>query len=145
MKYLLLLWCLVLGGCVSAPGLPIDYDQVDTKPNGRLLPPPVLPQRSITEDSFYRDLETTHLTYLKKYHTYITRQVRFHEPEFDQPKPSCKDLQWPVYTPPSKPKLTNYDDPDEIIRVLTVYLKATQQSVLEYQSSIQVLEQRCKR
>lgn len=134
MRFLLLFFVLLLGGCAVVPPAP-DYDLVETQPNGVLLPPPAPLARDLTNNTYYRDVEDARLVSLKKYQAYITRQIQAVEPGWGVERKHCGDVELPAYNPPARPKVDRTMEPEDIIVELTLYIRELKLAQKLYQSA----------
>lgn len=134
MRFLLLFFVLLLGGCAVVPPTP-DYDLVETQPNGVLLPPPAPLARDLTNDTYYRDVEDARLVSLKKYQAYITRQIRAVEPGWGVERKHCGDVELPGFVAPAKPHIHPAMEPEDIIVELTLYIRELKLAQNRYQSA----------
>lgn len=145
MKYvMLLLVTLLLAGCAQTPV--VDYDLVETQPQGRLLPPPQVPDRVVNEDTYYRDTESAHVHNLKKYHAYITRQIRVTEPNWGVETEHCGVADLPAFNYPPKPAISEDLEPEEVVVILAKYIRAFKLAHNKYQTELHnAVEAACKR
>ena len=144
MRFLLLLFALLLTGCAATPV--VDYERVETRPHGKLLPPPEVPVRELGVDTYYPDVEDVHLSNLKKYHTYITRQIQAVDSDWGRVREHCVVAELPQYVPPPKPHIHADQDPELVVMELGNYIRALKLAQNQYQSAVHdAVVRACKR